>query len=143
MSIESNNIKIKDVCYIDNKPNNIGTIMIQRNSNIAGKVSLSTEDDGESINIYYLNNVNGINEKCLYYFLKNNENKLMQLANMTKTINLNKTNIENFEIPDISNDLQKDLLTQLEYYENICDNLLKINKTILSKNIFNTIAHKI
>jgi hypothetical protein len=132
-------IKIKDICTIDSKPNKINTIMIQRNSNSVGKVTLSTKDSIETTNIYYLNNVKNYNENCLYHILKYNEENFFKLANLTSTINLNRTNLENFEIQVYSDEIQEKIITQCESYDKICSNLLEMNNTIILKTIVSEI----
>lgn len=132
-------IKIKDICTIDSKPNKINTIMIQRNSNSVGKVTLSTKDSIETTNIYYLNNIKNYNESCLYHILKYNEENFFKLANLTSTINLNRTNLENFEIQVYSDEIQEKIITQCESYDKICSNLLEMNNTIILKTIVSEI----
>jgi len=134
-------IKIKDICTIDSKPNKINTIMIQRNSNSVGKVTLSTKDSIETTNIYYLNNVKNYNETCLYHILKYNEENFFKLANLTSTINLNRTNLENFEIQVYSDEIQEKIITQCESYDKICSNLSEINNTIILQTIVSEIIN--
>lgn len=134
-------IKIKDICNIDSKPSKVNTIMIQRNSNAVGTVSLSTEDSIETTNIYYLNNIKkDFNEKCLYHILKNNEEQFFKLANLTSTVNLNRTNLENFEIQVYSEEVQEKIVTQCDLYDKICNDLSEMNNTIVIKNIVNEIT---
>lgn len=133
-------IKIKDICTIDSKPNKINTIMIQRNSNSVGKVTLSTKDSIETTNIYYLNNVKNYNETCLYHILKYNEENFFKLANLTSSINLNRTNLENFEIQVYSDEIQEKIIAQCESYDKICSNLSEMNNTIILKTIVSEIT---
>jgi hypothetical protein len=134
-------IKIKDICNIDSKPSKVNTIMIQRNSNAVGTVSLSTEDSIETTNIYYLNNIKkDFNEKCLYHVLKNSEEQFFKLANLTSTVNLNRTNLENFEIQIYTEDVQEKIVTQCDLYDRICNDLSEMNSTIMIKNIINEIT---
>jgi len=133
-------IKIKDICTIDSKPNKVGTVMVQRNSNSVGTVSLSTEASIETTNIYYLNNIKNYNEKCLYHVLKNNEENFFKLANLTSTINLNRTNLENFEIQIYNDEVQEKIVTQSDLYDRICNDLSEMNSTIMIKNIVNEIT---
>ena len=133
-------IKIKDICDIESKPNKINTIMIQRNSNAVGTVSLSNEDSIETTNIYYLNNIKNYNEKCLYHVLKNNEQQFFKLANLTSTINLNRTNLENFEIQVYNDEVQEKIVTQCDLYDRVCNDLTEMNSTIMIKNIVNEIT---
>lgn len=134
-------IKIKDICNIDSKPSKLNTIMIQRNSNAVGTVSLSIGDSIGTTNIYYLNNIKkDFNEKCLYHVLKNNEEQFFKLANLTSTINLNRTNLENFEIQVYNEEVQEKIVTQCDLYDKICNDLSEMNNTIVIKNIVNEIT---
>ena len=134
-------VKLKDICTIEFKPKKTNTVMIQRNSNLAGTVSLSNENSIESINIYYLNNIKEeFDEKCLYHVLKNSEKQFFNLANLTSTINLNRTNLENFEIQNYPSDIQNQIILQSDLYDKICIDLIEMNSTIVSKNIVNEIT---
>ena len=134
-------VKLKDICTIEFKPQKTNTIMIQRNSNLAGTVSLSNENSIESMNIYYLNNIKEeLDEKCLYHILKNSEKQFFNLANLTSTINLNRTNLENFEIQNYPSDIQNQIILQSDLYDKICNDLIEMNSTIVSKNIVNEIT---
>lgn len=140
-------ISLKEICSISNKPEKINTIAILKNSNSAGSVILSDDKSIETNNIYYLNNAK-INNEYLYYVLKAHENKLVKLANLTNTICLNRTNLDNFLIPVINtNKLSKDMIeseidivSQCKTYDNIKNSFAEINKTILSKNIIDKIS---
>ena len=135
-----NKIKLKDICSIDFKPNKNNTVMIQRNSNAVGTVSLSTDTSIETSNIYYLNNVKDINEKCLYHILKNNEEQFIKLANLTSTVNLSRTNLENFEIQNYTVEVQDKIVQQCDLYDRICTDLSEINKIVTIKNIVSEIT---
>ena len=132
-------IKIKDICNsIDSKPNKINSIMIQKNSNSAGTVSLSNETSIETTNIYYLNLKKNVNDKLIYHILKHNEKNLFNLANLNPTINLNKTNLENFEIQNYPDDIQEKINLQCDIYDKICSDLNDIN-IIVFKDIISEI----
>jgi len=132
-------VELKTICKIDTNTENINTIIIQRNSNQTGNVSLSQEKLSNT-NMYFLNNVT-INNKYLYYFLKENEDKLNKLGKITVTVNLSRTNLETFNIPVINETLQENIVIQLDYYENIIKELLQINDIILSKNIIKEVIN--
>jgi len=132
-------VELKTLCKIDTNTENINTIIIQRNSNQTGNVSLSQEKLSNT-NMYFLNNVT-INNKYLYYFLKENEDKLNKLGKITVTVNLSRTNLETFNIPVINETLQEKIVIQLDYYENIIKELLQINDIILSKNIIKEVIN--
>jgi hypothetical protein len=132
--ITSKTMMVKDFCDIENICLQENIIMVQRNSSVAGKVSLSTSKT-DNKNYYYLNNIKEINNKYFYYILKNNENKLKKLANLTVTTNLSRTNLENFEVPIVSLEIQDKIIKQLESYDKIINQLNEINTIILLKNI--------
>ena len=134
-------VELKTLCKIDTSTETNNTIIIQRNSIQAGKISLSLEKLSNT-NMYFLNNLNeNINNKYLYYFLKENENKLNKLAKMTVTINLSRTNLETFNIPIMDKSLQENIISQLDYYETIIKQLLEVNNFILSKNIIKEVIN--
>ena len=130
--VTANTIMIKDVCEIENSCLEEDSIMIQKNSSIAGKVSLSSSKC-DSKNYYYLHNIKKVNKKYLYYLLKNNEQTLRKLSNLTVTTNLSRNNLENFEIPIVSVEIQDKIITQIELYDNIIKQLIEMNNIILSK----------
>jgi hypothetical protein len=130
-----NVVKLKDICSIDDKPNGVNTIMIQRNSKTAGNVSLSNENTNESTNIYFLNNVKNINNKCLYYLLKNKENELAMISRMTITVNIPKNKLEDFELNIFDENIQKIVYSEINELQEMIDKLVNSNKSLSSKNI--------
>lgn len=134
-------IKLKTICSIEkNNSNKDSKIIIQKNSNAAGTVSLINDENIESNNIYCLNDINKkYDKKCLYYILKNKEAELFNLASLTVTISLNRTNLENFEIEDYPKEIQEKIIFECDKYDNICNNLEQFNNTIISKNIIHEI----
>jgi restriction endonuclease S subunit len=91
--------------------------------------------ENENSNIYFLNNVIGIDNLFLYHILKYNEDNLNKLAKLTVTISLNRNNLENFEIPMIEEKLQKDIIKEINSFEEKIEELKKVNNIILSKKI--------
>lgn len=135
-NILTNKLKIKDICSIDCNPNTTNTIMIQRNSKTAGSVSLSNEFTQESTNIYFLNNVNNnVDNKFLYYILKNKEQELNILANYTMTTNLPRNKLEDFEINILNKEYQKIIVEECDEYESNINMLLETNKRLSLKNM--------
>lgn len=126
--------KLVNLCTIELSTDKKDTITIQKNSNNAGKVLLS-EGENENSNIYFLNNVIGIDNLFLYHILKYNEDNLNKLAKLTVTISLNRNNLENFEIPMIEEKLQKDIIKEINSFEEKIEELKKVNNIILSKKI--------
>ena len=125
--------ELKNYCTIETFTNTNDTIMIQRNSNLAGNVSLSPIT--ENTNAFFLNNVTNINKKFLYYYLKQYESKLNKIANITVTTNLSKNNLEKFEIMKIDEKLQKDIVSQIKKYNDVINNIKEIEITISKSDI--------
>jgi restriction endonuclease S subunit len=71
----------------------------------------------------------------LYYILKNDEEKLNKLALITNTINLSRTNLENYEICIPSEEFQQKIIDTVSIYDKMCENLLS-NNTLIEK-LFN------
>ena len=80
----SNKIALKDIFKIESKSKSENTITIQKNSHTAGTVCLSTENNLENPNIYYLNKINNYNDDLAYILLKNKEREINSLATLTK-----------------------------------------------------------
>jgi len=104
--------------------NGIDTIQINRNSNIAGLVSFTSNEVNNSSNMFYLNIKNGINKDVIYYLLKYNEKELMRISNSRDTIQLPKGKLENLPIPILNEDDQNNLLK----CKDIDNKLKKINE---------------
>lgn len=114
---------LSELCNISHNSKNINTIQIHRNSNLAGTVSLTINDDDSSTNIFYLDIIdNKINKDVLFYILKYNEKELITLSNLGNTIQLPKSKLENIQIPILSAEEENNILKCV-----IIDN--KIKKT--------------
>ena len=59
----------------------------------------------------------------VYYILKNDEEKLNKLALITNTINLSRTNLENYEICIPSEEFQQKIIDTVSIYDKICEML--------------------
>ena len=136
----SNIIKIKEVASIVNKTNEKNVITVQKNSLSAGEVYLLPEaPKDESNNHYYFENIKKIKSKYLYYILKYNENNLSNLAKLTTTINLSRSNLENIDIQLVSDEIQDQIINQCDFYNNAINALKEINNVILNKEIIKQI----
>jgi hypothetical protein len=139
MTDKASYIKLKDICSIDIKPTDKTTIAIQKNSKIAGAVKYHNininHSDYYDTNHYYITESN-VNTTYLYFILKHNENKLNKLASITQTVNLGRSNLENFEIKDINKDIQKKIADQCSQFDHIINNTLLNIKNISNNNLF-------
>lgn len=127
-------IKLNDITNISHESNNKNNIMILKNSNLAGTVNLTINDNDKSGNIYYLDNT--YNNKYLYHILKYYEPKLMELSNINNTILLSKKKLEDFDIPDL-NDKQKEEINKIDFYNKEIDKLNLIINNLLNIDLFN------
>ena len=144
-------IKLKELCDVDVKPNeecnNQDLLCVQRNSKSAGNTlyyyssNINNDNINNSINtnLYYLNNLKNITPSALYILLKFNEANLNKLASITTTINLSRTNLENFEIKNIPVDIQENMVKKINDYDNICKSLSKNMELLVNTTLFKTI----
>jgi hypothetical protein len=158
-------IKIKDLCDVDVKPincnitsdidskghiNTILSLCVQRNSKSAGNtfyyetktnniVATQQIDPKGHINtnVFYLNNIKNTTVELLYILLKHNETNLNKLASITNTINLSRSNLENFEIKNIPLDIQHKVVYKINEYDNMIKSYLKNIDNLINTNIFN------
>ena len=137
-------VKLSELCDVDTKPNNncdnnSGILCVQRNSKSAGNTFYyECKNEHLNTNVYYLNNINSsnINISTLYILLKHNEAKLNKLASITNTINLSKTNLENFEIKNIPIDIQEIINKKINEYDNMISSLVKNVDNLINTNMF-------
>ena len=146
-------VKLSELCNVDAKPNNDNNcdnlsriLCVQRNSKSAGNTfyydNIYNNDDPLNTNVYYLNNINSknnlenLNISTLYILLKHNEAKLNKLASITNTINLSKTNLENFEIKNIPVNVQEIINNKINEYDNMILSLVKNVNNLINTNIF-------
>ena len=87
-------------------------------------------------NINSKNNLENLNISTLYILLKHNEAKLNKLASITNTINLSKTNLENFEIKNIPVNVQEIINNKINEYDNMILSLVKNVNNLINTNIF-------
>jgi hypothetical protein len=130
--------KLSEICTISDKSTEKNTIMILKNSNSAGTVSLTVNDNDESPNIYYLSDIKNYDKECLYNILKLYESNLKKMANITNTIKLGLNKLETFEIPILDNYNRDALLRYFEIYNNI-NNLSNQNILLSKLNLFGII----
>jgi restriction endonuclease S subunit len=138
-------IKIKELCDVDIKPNcnlecnnnDSHVLCVQRNSKSAGNTFYY--DNNKNVinnNVYYINNIKDYNTSALYILLKHNEANLNKLASITSTINLSRTNLENFEIKKLPINIQETMINSIYQYDYIIKTLLTSIEHLLNINIF-------
>ncbi len=138
-------IKLKELCDIDVKPDectNQEILCVQRNSKSAGNTlyynstNYNSNSSGINTNLYYINNLRNISQSALYILLKHNEANLNKIASITTTINLSRTNLENFEIKNIPIEHQENMIKTINEYDNIIKSLSKNIELLINTNIF-------
>ena len=123
---------------------NLSTNIHKENVNLSTNihkenVNLSTNIHQENTNYYYIGDIKGFDKKCLYFLLKNEENTLYKLASQTKNINLSRKNLESFEIKNLSEKLQKNIVCECNKYSDMIDGLKQTNDYLKNINIFDVI----
>jgi hypothetical protein len=117
---KKNTSPLSDFCKIIDESNEINTIQINRNSNMAGIVGLTTSNKEKSSNIYYLQiSENKINKHVLYYILKYYEKELINLSNSNNTIQLPQKKLQNFNICNLTKDEENEIIKCLTIDEKI------------------------
>ena len=148
--ININKISLEQICKIKSSPNDETFIVVNKNSSLTGNVNLytnihqgnvnlSTNIHQENTNYYYIGDIKGFDKKCLYFLLKNEENALYKLASQTKNINLSRKNLENFEIKNLPEKLQKNIVCECNKYSDMIDGLKQTNDYLKNINIFDVI----
>jgi hypothetical protein len=128
-------LTLNNICNISHISTKKNTIYINRNSNIAGYVNLTTTPSEETTNNYYLEIINNnFIFEYIYFILIFYEKDLIKLANNNKTISLNRKNLENFNIPLLSLDSQTNLISKVNMINNSISELEKYH------HIFNKIG---
>ena len=149
--ININKIPLEQICKIKSSPNDETFIVVNKNSSLTGNVNLytnihqentnlSTNIHQENTNYYYIGDIKNFDKKCLYFLLKNEENALYKLASQTKNINLSRKNLENFEIKNLPEKLQKNIVYKCDKYSNMIDGLKQTNDYLKNINIFDVIT---
>jgi hypothetical protein len=137
-------IKLSELCDVDVKPhincNNCNILCVQRNSKSAGNTFYYQYNKDESLNtnVYYLNVKTDVcfNLSSLYILLKYNEANLNKLASITNTINLSRTNLQNFEIKNIPINIQETMENKINQFDNMTKSLLLNVDNLINTNIF-------
>ncbi len=132
----TNFIKLKEICTIDNKPDNTTKYCIQRNSKTAGAIFNYDIKDANNNNVYFINNIKNYIPECLYIILKYNESKLNKFSCITNTINLSKNCLENLEIKNISLDIQTNVINKYNIYENLINKTKTNFNLLVEENLF-------
>ena len=78
-------------------------------------------------------------EKLVSYLLKNEELSLYKLSSMTQNINLNRKNLESFEINNLQDKTQEHIIKECDNFSNLIDSLFITNEYLKNINIFDII----
>lgn len=135
-TIPGNNlIELSEVCSFYESSTGKELLGIIKNGQLAGSVYLP---ETLSSNSYYLYS-DTFMIKYIYYYLKFNESKLLELANRTTQANITKPVILALKIPNINIDNQKEIVDLCEKYDNDIKKYEFDNNNIKEKDIFTTI----
>jgi hypothetical protein len=138
-SIISNNdktLKLFNIFNITNDITNKSVISIKKNSLTVGTIEIinNKEDYKNNTNYFYFEPINKEeNINFYYYLLKYYQTNLLENAFKNKSIGLNKTFLENFELPILKNEEKDHLVLMCEYFYQQIEILEK--NTILLKEI--------
>ncbi len=102
--------QLKNIINIEYRSNYINCIKINRNSNLVGKVNLISIIEEESTNYYYLHVIDSLDYNALFQILNYYEDDLSKLSNLNSTNQLSRNNLEQLEIPILSNQLIDQIL---------------------------------
>jgi hypothetical protein len=136
--ISKQEILLKDFVDINNSMDRKSILVkIPKNTINAGKVSqfFETEVIDEKNNYYLSLKSFEIIPEFLYFMIKVKEDELIKLSNLNPTILLNKTNLENLKLPLLSLQEQEKLLYSCKIYQNMVDDLHKMNYHISHVNV--------
>lgn len=119
---------------------NINMIEIIRNGLSAGQVKIVNSNDNILNNSHYIKITNNEYQlEFIYYWLKYNESKLNELSKLNSQPNLSQTNLLNFKIPDISIEIQNELINHWADFDSIICKYEANNKMLVEKDIIGTI----
>ena len=113
------------------------TIVINRNSNMAGTVSYGT-NISNTTNLYYIRPLDpdDIDNRYLYYILKSKEHILETLSRVHHTIQLSKSSLENLDINIPNIHTQKNIVNMCYQYDNKIESLNNLNKNLTFDDFF-------
>lgn len=137
-SIISNSefINLSEIVEITNSSNSKNTIAILKNSNLAGTVTLSENDNDHTTNIYFIHlTVPEFIYEFLYIILKYSEEILIKFSNLNNTINLSKSKLENLKIPKLDKKIQEEIITKINDINNYINIIHNYNQSIEKINI--------
>jgi hypothetical protein len=139
----NNMVELNTLCNIlpSPLPNSISKKLIGviRNGLTAGTVNLIKENTILSNNSYYLEINSNILIEYVYHIMKYNENKLIELANLTPQPNLNKSNLLSLKIADLDMSNQQQLKLYCEDFDVNIEKYKHINENIINKNIIDIV----
>ena len=137
-------VDIGSICNILSTPlpNSVPKKLIGviRNGLTAGTVNLINENTVLSNNSHYIY----VGEthhmiKYVYHIMKHNENKLIELANLTPQPNLNKSNLLSLKIADLDPTNQQQLSLYCDDFDANIEKYKMINENIMNKNIIDIV----
>ena len=132
----SDKIQLKDVCTVNNRSFEINTIQINRNSNLAGNVNLTQNENESSTNYYYITNIiKDYNNIVLFHILKYNEDHLLELSNLNTINQLAKNKLEKISIPIPTEELNNKILLCTKFDNEI--KMLHENLNLINLNFIN------
>lgn len=135
---DSNMILLDEIIDLIYEENDEKLICINRNSLLAGHVSLYIGD--LNTNSYYLKpKNNNFLLEYIYYYLKFKETMIKDMSKLTQQYNLIKSNLLNIKIPNISLKLQNEIINNCQEFDNNINLLTLNNQVIKNKNIFEII----
>ena len=118
-------INLSEIVNITNSSNNENTIIIYKNSNLAGHVD-RVSNVFESNNLFFINlSTNLYLNDFIFYYLKLNQDKFVEFSKINNSVNLAKKYVENFKIPEIDLENQQKIINLVLEIENI-ESLYKI-----------------
>ena len=139
----NNMMEISSICSILSTPlpNSVPKKLIGviRNGLTAGTVNLVKENTVLSNNSHYLEINSNVSIEYVYHIMKHNENKMIELANLTPQPNLNKSNLLAFKIVDLDTTNQQQLSLYCEDFDANIEKYKHINENIMNKNIIDIV----
>jgi hypothetical protein len=117
-------IKLSSIATISNQTDGVDSIGINKNSSQAGKV-FKVNEPIKSDNIYFISPINNsISFDFLYNYMLNKQDHLVSLSKINNSVNLSRKNIESFEVPNITNELQNKINETMGGFETLLETFL-------------------
>ena len=138
-------ISLDSICQLydkksDEKQTTSKLIGVIRNGLSAGSVYMLDDNNKISTNSHYIKLTNkDYLVDFVYHYLKHNEEKLKQLANLNPQPNLSQSNFLNFKIPTICMENQIEIIEHCNTFDSVISKYVLNNKSLTEKNIMSTI----